>query len=120
LPASGSASNWSWLIVFALIVWTLGASVVSAQDPHLSSGTYAAMANVAAFLFFSSLLLHELGHALQARREGVEIEGITLWLCGGVDEVNRTTTIMLVLAGRRNRQPGDLVSGDRTRDLVVS
>ena len=42
------------------------------------------MAIVAAFLFFSSLLLHELGHALQARREGVEIEGITLWLFGGV------------------------------------
>lgn len=76
--------NWSWLIVFALIVWTLGASVFPAQDPRLSSGTYAAMAIVAAFLFFSSLLLHELGHALQARREGVEIEGITLWLFGGV------------------------------------
>ncbi len=76
--------NWSWLIVFALIVWTLGASVFPAQDPHLSTGTYAAMAVVAAVLFFSSLLLHELGHALQARREGVEIEGITLWLFGGV------------------------------------
>ncbi|MGZ4406629.1 MAG: site-2 protease family protein [Gaiellaceae bacterium] len=76
--------NWSWLIVFALIVWTLGVSVFPAQDPHLSSGTYAAMAIVAAVLFFSSLLLHELGHALQARREGVEIEGITLWLFGGV------------------------------------
>lgn len=76
--------NWSWLIVFALIVWTLGATVFPTQNPHLSSGTYAAMAVAAAFLFFTSLLLHELGHALQARREGVEIEGITLWLFGGV------------------------------------
>ncbi|MGZ8741229.1 MAG: hypothetical protein ACXWZ8_11605 [Gaiellaceae bacterium] len=40
------------------------------------------MAVAAALLFFTSLLLHELGHALQARREGVEIEG--LWLLGGV------------------------------------
>jgi Zn-dependent protease/predicted transcriptional regulator len=76
--------NWSWLIVFGLIVWTLGASVFPAEDPHLSTGTYAAMAVAAALLFFTSLLLHELGHALQARREGVEIEGITLWLLGGV------------------------------------
>lgn len=76
--------NWSWLIVFALIVWTLGASVFPDQDPHLGGATYAAMAVVAALLFFTSLLLHELGHAMQARREGVEIEGITLWLFGGV------------------------------------
>src|SRR5581483_6987645 len=76
--------NWSWLIVFGLIVWTLGVSVFPNQDPNLSGATYAAMAVVAAILFFGSLLLHELGHAFQARREGMEIEGITLWLFGGV------------------------------------
>jgi Zn-dependent protease len=42
------------------------------------------MAIVAALLFFGSILLHELGHAVQARREGMEIDGITLWLFGGV------------------------------------
>ena len=76
--------NWSWAILFALITWTLAASVFPAQNPGLSHIEYAAMALVAALLFFSSLLLHELGHAYQARREGVEIEGITLWLFGGV------------------------------------
>ncbi|MER3488203.1 MAG: site-2 protease family protein [Chloroflexota bacterium] len=76
--------NWSWLIVFALIAWTLADAVFPSQNPGLSDGTYVAMAIVAALLFFASLLLHELGHAVQARREGMEIEGITLWLFGGV------------------------------------
>jgi Zn-dependent protease/CBS domain-containing protein len=76
--------NWSWLIVLALIVWTLESTVFPASNPSLSTATYVAMAVAAAILFFTSLLLHELGHALQAKREGVEIEGITLWLFGGV------------------------------------
>jgi len=76
--------NWSWLVVFALIVWTLAATIFPDSNPGLSEGTYLAMAVIAAVLFFVSLLLHELGHALVARRQGVEIEGITLWLFGGV------------------------------------
>ena len=76
--------NWSWLVVFALIVWTLAATVFPDTSPGLGDDTYLAMAIVAAVLFFGSLLLHELGHALVARREGMEIEGITLWLFGGV------------------------------------
>ena len=76
--------NWSWLIVFALIVWSLAVAVFPSQNPGFSDGEYVAIAVVAAILFFVSLLLHELGHALQARRDGVEIEGINLWLFGGV------------------------------------
>lgn len=76
--------NWSWAIVFALIVWSLASAVFPEQNPGLSKATYVVMAFAAALLFFGSLLLHELGHAVQARREGVEIDGITLWLFGGV------------------------------------
>jgi Zn-dependent protease/CBS domain-containing protein len=76
--------NWSWLVVFALIVWSLAAAVFPSQNPGFSDGEYIALAVAAALLFFVSLLLHELGHALQARREGMEIEGINLWLFGGV------------------------------------
>src|SRR4029453_14380258 len=76
--------NWSWVIVFALIVWTLATGIFPAQNPGHEQRTYIAMAIVAAFLFFASLLAHEFGHALEAKREGVEIEGITLWLFGGV------------------------------------
>jgi Zn-dependent protease len=76
--------NWTWLIVFALIVWSLATQVFPDQNSGLSDGTYVVMALVASALFFASILLHELGHAIQARREGMEIEGITLWLFGGV------------------------------------
>jgi Zn-dependent protease/CBS domain-containing protein len=76
--------NWSWLVVFALIVWSLASAVFPGQNEGLSDATYVAMAIVAAVLFFASILLHELGHAFQAKREGLEIEGITLWLFGGV------------------------------------
>ena len=76
--------NWSWLVVFALIVWTLSESIFPRMNPGLSDGTYVGMAIAAALLFFVSLLMHEYGHALVARREGMEIDGITLWLFGGV------------------------------------
>jgi Zn-dependent protease len=77
-------ANWSLLIVFSLIVWSLAAAVFPSQNPGFSDGQYVAMAVAAALLFFASVLLHELGHALQARREGIEIDGINLWLFGGV------------------------------------
>jgi Zn-dependent protease/CBS domain-containing protein len=76
--------NWSWLVVFALIVWTLASAIFPSTNPGLSKSAHIAMAIVAASLFFLSLLLHEFGHALRARREGIEIDGITLWLFGGV------------------------------------
>jgi Zn-dependent protease len=76
--------NWSWFVVFALIVWTLATAVFPDQNEGLSDATYVGMALVAAAVFFASLLAHELGHALQARRDGMEIDGITLWLFGGV------------------------------------
>ncbi len=76
--------NWSWLVVFGLITWSLAEAVFPETNPGRSTAVYVAMAVVAALLFFISLLLHELGHAVQARRDGMVIEGITLWLFGGV------------------------------------
>jgi Zn-dependent protease len=76
--------HWSWLLVFGLMVWSLSETVFPQQDPGLSEADYRLMAVAATILLFASLLLHELGHAIQARREGMEIDGITLWLFGGV------------------------------------
>lgn len=76
--------NRTWLIVFALITWTLATNVFPASNEGLSTGEYVAMALVATLLYFGSLLVHELAHAVQARREGMRVSGITLWVFGGV------------------------------------
>lgn len=76
--------NWSWFAILGLIVWSLAAGVFPELAPGLADGTYLAMAVLGAVVFFASLVLHELGHALQALREGMQIEGITLWIFGGV------------------------------------
>lgn len=77
-------ANWTWFFVFGLIVWSLAVAVFPDESPGRGDGTYLAMATVAAILFFTSLILHELGHAIVAKREGMEIAGITLWVFGGV------------------------------------
>ena len=76
--------NWSWLVIVGVMVASLATTVFPEQNRGLSDATYVEMAVAAVVVFFASLLAHELGHAIQARREGVEIEGITLWVFGGV------------------------------------
>src|SRR5712692_3046478 len=77
-------ANWSLLIVFFLIVWSLAGSLFPQDVPGQTQAAYWLAAVVAAFLFYASLLAHELGHAVVARRMGIAVEGITLWLFGGV------------------------------------
>lgn len=82
-------AHWSWLLVVALVVWSLADGVFPDTNPGLADGTYLAMAIVATVLFFASIVLHELGHALQAQRDGIAIEGITLWVFGGVAKLKQ-------------------------------
>lgn len=77
-------AHWTWTFVFALIAWSLGSQLFPRTYPGLDGTTYLVMGLVSAILFFSSILLHELGHAFRALKEGMKIEGITLWLFGGV------------------------------------
>jgi Zn-dependent protease len=77
-------ANWSLLVVFALITWSLASAQLPVEAPGQAAAAYWAVAVVTALLFFASLLAHEMGHALLARSMRIEIEGITLWLFGGV------------------------------------
>jgi Zn-dependent protease len=79
--------NWSLLAVVALIVWSLSDGVFPSQNPGLSHNTYLRMAVVASLLFLAAIALHELGHSWVARREGIEVDSITLWLFGGVSQL---------------------------------
>ncbi len=79
--------HWNWLLVFAIVVWSLATALFPATYPGLDGTTYLVMAVVAGAIFFGSILLHELGHAIRAQREGLKIEGITLWLLGGVSHL---------------------------------
>lgn len=76
--------NWSVLVIFALIAWGLAASRFPAAYPQYGTGAYVAAGLLTAVAFFVSLLAHELSHALVARRNGLRVEEITLWLFGGV------------------------------------
>jgi Zn-dependent protease/CBS domain-containing protein len=76
--------NWSVLVIFAIIAWGLATSRFPVAYPQYDTGAYIAAAVLTAVAFFASLLAHELSHALVARRNGLQVADITLWLFGGV------------------------------------
>src|SRR4029077_8213882 len=81
------AVNWSLIFVFAYIVWVLASQVLPTAAPRNGAGAYWSVAVAGAVLFYACLLAHELAHALVARRNGVQVAGITLWLFGGVSRL---------------------------------
>src|SRR5437899_12837914 len=83
--------NWSLLVVGALIAWSLATSLLPSASPGQTSGAYWAAGVVSAFVFLASLLAHELAHSVVAMRRGVKVEGITLWLFGGVSRFSSET-----------------------------
>ncbi|GAA3271562.1 site-2 protease family protein [Streptomyces labedae] len=76
--------HWSVLVIFVLIMVGLAGSVFRQAHPDRPSWQYWLASGVTAVLFLLSLLAHEVSHALVARRNGVSVEGITLWLLGGL------------------------------------
>ncbi len=79
--------NWSVLIIAALITLSVSGSLLPAAVPGLSGFSYLAGGLIATAALLGSILLHELGHALMARRHGVEVERISLWAFGGVAQL---------------------------------
>jgi Zn-dependent protease/predicted transcriptional regulator len=79
--------NWSALAIVVLIVAGLASGQLPSEYPGRSPVEYVVAALVAAVLFLASLLAHEIAHAIVARRNGVEVHSIVLWLLGGVAQL---------------------------------
>jgi Zn-dependent protease/predicted transcriptional regulator len=76
--------NWTVLVIFTLVLVGLAAGRFPLTHPDEEPWAYALAGGIAAVTFFLSLLAHELAHAVVARGAGIRVEGITLWLFGGV------------------------------------
>jgi Zn-dependent protease len=79
--------NWSILVIFWLLAWELADLVLPGYHPHQSTATYWIAGILVTVLFFASLLAHEVSHAVVAKRSGIGVRRITLWLFGGVSEL---------------------------------
>ena len=77
----------SWLLIAALIVWSLSTSYFPEALPGQSSTAYTTLGIIAMLGMFVSLILHELSHSVVARSYGLKVGGITLFIFGGVAEL---------------------------------
>ncbi len=76
-----------WLVIVVLFTWVLGASYFPEQVHGISPAASYGLGLASVLLLFASILAHEFGHALVARRRGIEVEEIDLWLLGGVSRM---------------------------------
>jgi len=79
--------NFSWLIVFGLIIYTFSTGWLPERLPDATGAQLWITGLFTALLFFASLLLHELSHSLMAQHLGAEVSRITLFIFGGVAQM---------------------------------
>lgn len=79
--------HWSMALVFALLTMSFATAFFPSTSPGLSTGASWLMAVITSVLFFSSILLHELGHSWEALRHRIPVRSITLFILGGVAQI---------------------------------
>ncbi len=94
----------SWIFIALLVTWTLAVGFFPANFEGMNPPAYWMMGIAGALGLFGSIILHELSHSLVARRYGLNMRGITLFLFGGVAEMNEEprnakTEFMMAIAG---------------------
>src|SRR2546423_3645897 len=79
--------DWSWVFIFLLVTWSLADALFPAWHPDWSRSLRWPLAVAGALLFFVSILVHELAHALVARAHKLPVRRITLFLFGGISNI---------------------------------
>jgi Zn-dependent protease/predicted transcriptional regulator len=80
--------DWSWLFIFVLVTWNLS-TLFSQSHAGWTPTLVWGLSLFAALLFFASVLGHELAHSLVAKAQGVPVRNITLFMFGGVSNIQR-------------------------------
>jgi len=80
--------DYSWFVIFALIIFLFGGVYFPEQYSNWSPALYWLMGTIIALLFFASVLIHELAHSLVSRAKGVPVKNITLFILGGVSQLS--------------------------------
>ena len=81
--------NFSWLVILVFLTWSLATGWFSQLYPGWSTATYWIVSLIAALLLFVSVLLHELAHSLVARARGLPVKNITLFIFGGISNLEQ-------------------------------
>jgi Zn-dependent protease/CBS domain-containing protein len=94
----------SWIIIAVLIAWSLSVGYFPSQFRNLSTGAYWIMGVAGAIGLFMSIILHEFAHSLVARKMGLPMKGITLFIFGGIAEMSdeppsARTEFLMAVAG---------------------
>ncbi len=76
--------HWSWLVIFGLLTWSLAETLFLHDYPSWTRGVAWIAAAITSIVVFASVLLHELSHSIMARRQGMNVSSITLFIFGGV------------------------------------
>jgi Zn-dependent protease/CBS domain-containing protein len=79
--------HYSWILIFILVASTLALGYLPQASPHNSTSTYWIVGIIAALLLFASVLIHELAHSLVAKAKGIPVHSITLFIFGGVSNL---------------------------------
>lgn len=81
--------HWSWAFIFVLVTWTFAAGLLDDVYPEWTAAKRWLAGALVSLVFFSSILFHELSHSIVARRYGIPVSSITLFVFGGVSNLGK-------------------------------